>query len=294
MNSVGEARLRDLIMEQLAQRMEASTVITRDDLENFEVEGEVHKLIDQSKGIRNPNYLQATITIISDPKSSYNDGMGADSLYRYAYEKGGEHGSNRKLRRAMELQLPIIMLRKIRTGAFVPIFPVYVQADDREHRQFLLALDEGLRFIDDPLHLTEDERRYADRMVRQRLHQPEFRAKVLLAYETQCAICRLRRSALLDAAHITSDTAALGIPVIANGLSLCKIHHAAYDADLLGISPEYRVHINGDLLLETDGPMLKHGLQEMDGRHLAIPRRRTDRPDPARLEARFAAFSQAG
>ena len=280
-------------MEQLAQRMEASTVMMRADLENFEVDGEVHKLIDQSKGIRNPNYLQATITIISDPKSSYDDGMGSDSLYRYAYEKGGENGSNRKLRRAMELQLPIILLRKIRTGAFVPIFPVYVQADDREHRQFLLALDEGLRFIDDPLHLTDDERRYADRMVRQRLHQPEFRAKVLLAYETQCAVCTLRRSALLDAAHITSDTAELGIPVISNGLSLCKIHHAAYDADLLGISPGYRVHINDDLLLETDGPMLKHGLQEMDGRSLTIPSRKSDRPDPARLEVRFDAFKQA-
>ena len=280
-------------MEQLAQRMEASTVMTRDDLENFEVEGEIHKLIDQSKGIRNPNYLQATITIISDPKSSYDDGMGSDSLYRYAYEKGSENGSNRKLRRAMELQLPIVLLRKIRTGSFVPIFPVYVQADDRKHRQFLLALDEGLRFIDDPLHLTDDERRYADRMVRQRLHQPEFRAKVLLAYETQCAVCTLRRSALLDAAHITSDTAELGIPVISNGLSLCKIHHAAYDADLLGISPGYRVHINDDLLLETDGPMLKHGLQEMDGRSLTIPSRKSDRPDPARLEVRFDAFKQA-
>lgn len=293
MDSVGEAHLRELIMEQLAQRMEASTVMTRDDLENFEVEGEIHKLIDQSKGIRNPNYLQATITIISDPKSSYDDGMGSDSLYRYAYEKGSENGSNRKLRRAMELQLPIVLLRKIRTGSFVPIFPVYVQADDRKHRQFLLALDEGLRFIDDPLHLTDDERRYADRMVRQRLHQPEFRAKVLLAYETQCAVCTLRRSALLDAAHITSDTAELGIPVISNGLSLCKIHHAAYDADLLGISPGYRVHINDDLLLETDGPMLKHGLQEMDGRSLTIPSRKSDRPDPARLEVRFDAFKQA-
>ena len=294
MDSLGEAALREHIMNELARRMESATTISRSELESFTVADQVHKLVDQSKGIRNPNYLAATLTIISNPKGPYEDGMGSDSLYRYAYQRGSENGSNVKLRRAMELEMPIIMLRTIRPGEYVPIFPVYVVSDDRPNRQFLLALGEGLRFIDDPLHLTLSQRRYAERVVRQRLHQPEFRAKVLLAYETQCAVCVLKKGQLLDAAHITPDSNDLGIPVVSNGLSLCKIHHAAYDSNLLGISADYVVHINGALLLETDGPMLKHGLQEMNNRMIALPKRLADLPDRERLSARFEAFRKAG
>jgi putative restriction endonuclease len=52
---------------------------------------------------------------------------------------------------------------------------------------------------------------------------------------------------------------------------LCKIHHSAYDQHILGISPEYKVHIRKDLLDEIDGPMLKHGFQELDGNAIHIP-----------------------
>ena len=170
----------------------------------------------------------------------------------------------------------------------------YVVMDDQPNRQFILALDESLRFLPNPADLTEDQRRYAERVVRQRLHQPEFRAKVLIAYDTQCAVCVLKKGPLLDAAHIIGDSESEGFPVVSNGLSLCKIHHAAYDSNFLGISPDYVVHINEDLLAERDGPMLKHGIQEMDGRTIAIPQRVVDRPAPSRLDVRFEQFKSAG
>ncbi|WP_152427900.1 hypothetical protein [Dietzia sp. UCD-THP] len=134
---------------------------------------------------------------MSDPDSEYDDGDHGDSLYRYSYEKqrsdqDPQGGSNRKLREAMKLGLPIVMLRKVATGQFVPIMPVYVVKDEPEHQRFLLALDESLRFLPDPSHLTDDQRRYAKRVVRQRLHQPEFRARVLTAYGERCAVCVLK------------------------------------------------------------------------------------------------------
>ncbi len=47
---------------------------------------------------------------------------------------------------------------------------------------------------------------------------------------------------LLDAAHINSDkNERLGQPVVINGLPLSKIHHAAFDAHLIGITPNYRL-----------------------------------------------------
>ncbi|MFZ5869883.1 MAG: HNH endonuclease [Actinomycetota bacterium] len=130
-------------------------------------------------------------------------------------------------------------------------------------------------------------------MVRQRLHQPEFRGRVIRAYATRCAICSLRHGELLDAAHITADSEAGGLPVVSNGLSLCKIHHSAYDARLLGISPDYTVHIDRDLLVEVDGPMLEHGIQAMHGRRLLLPGRAADWPDRDRLAARFESFGRS-
>jgi len=80
---------------------------------------------------------------------------------------------------------------------------------------------------------------------------------------------------------------------VTNGLSLCKIHHAAFDLNLLGVSPDYEVHIREDILREHDGPMLRHGLQELNGSRIILPSKRIDRPDPDRLALRFELFKRA-
>jgi putative restriction endonuclease len=98
---------------------------------------------------------------------------------------------------------------------------------------------------------------------------------------------------LLDAAHILPDSHPQGFATVQNGLSLCKIHHAAYDSDLLGIDPNYIVHINQRLLEDSDGPMLKHGLQEMHGTPLTLPQEKKLRPLQPNLAERFEAFSAA-
>ena len=156
----------------------------------------------------------------------------------------------------------------------------------------MLALDNVVRVLGTSEALVE--RRYAERVVRQRPHQAEFRGRVLRAYATQCAVCNLRLGRLLEAGHIVADRDQAGDPVVTNGLSLCTIHHAAYDADLVGVSPDYVVEVNHDLLVQIDGPMLRHGLQEMHGRPLTVSERRRDRPDRDRLALRFDAFRAAG
>jgi hypothetical protein len=88
---------------------------------------------------------------------------------------------------------------------------------------------------------------------------------VLTAYQESCSICSLRHVQLLDAAPIIPDGEERGNAVVTNGLSLCKIHHAAFDTNILGIRPDYSIEIRDDILLEVDGPMLKHGLQAHHG-----------------------------
>lgn len=295
MDSQVELQLRRMIFDRLEQIRAEHGVATRADLEALRIDtGEVRRVIDQSGGIWNPTDLSATLSVVSSPDGPYADSDIGESLFAYDYRVGSTNGSNRKLRRALELDLPIILLRKIKTALFVPIFPVYVVADDIDNRQFILALDESLRFVSDPLHLKPGEREYAERMVKIRLHQPEFRGRILLAYEQRCTVCSLKHGKLLDAAHIISDGKPHGLPIVENGLSLCKIHHAAYDANLLGISPDYVVSIDSDLMMEVDGPMLRHGLQEMNGRTLVLPPRRADRPSRERLAERFDEFRVAG
>lgn len=294
MDSQVELHLRQLIFDRLADIVAENGVITRSELEQLQVGDRQWRIIDRNRGIRNPRELLATLSVISNPKGPYADTHVGDSLYAYDYRAGSTDGDNRKMRRAFELGLPIILLRTIRPGVFVPIFPVYVVADDTANRQFILALDESLRFVSNPLQLKPAEREYAERIVRQRLHQPEFRGRVLLAYQTQCTVCSLRHGRLLDAAHIIGDNKRHGLPIVENGLSLCKIHHAAFDANLLGISPNYVVHINRALMNEIDGPMLRHGLQEMDGRRLTLPARASDQPAADRLAERFDEFRAAG
>lgn len=80
----------------------------------------------------------------------------------------------------------------------------------------------------------------------------------LSAYDGRCALSRLPDRTLLDAAHIIADRdESFGQPVVPNGLPLSKIHHAAFDAHLIGIDSDRRIHIGERLLAQKDGPILE-------------------------------------
>ena len=287
-----ELVLRQRIMQRLAARVaESGGFLSRRELSEFDLgDGTTRRLMDTSKGIWNPRELIATLSIVSSPDGPYDDRDVEGGLFRYDYRAGSTEGDNTKLRRAGQFNLPLILLRKITEGVYVPIFPVFVIDDDIDRRQFVVAVDEALRFLRKPDEMSEIERRYAEQVTRHRLHQSMFRGMVVRAYEVRCAVCRLRHGDLLDAAHITADSDETGLALVSNGLSLCKIHHAAYDRNLLGISPDHRVEINRSLLDEIDGPMLEHGLKAMHGGTIQLPSRPAERPDRDRLAARFAVF----
>jgi putative restriction endonuclease len=103
----------------------------------------------------------------------------------------------------------------------------------------------------------------------------------------------LPESRLLDAAHIVVDAhEQLGQPIVSNGLPLTKIHHAAFDANLIGIDPDFQVHVSDRLLVIDDGPFLELGLKQIAGSSIRLPPRTEDRPDRNRLALRFEQFRQ--
>lgn len=248
------------------------------------------------QGIFKPKALDLPLTIRTAVDGPYSDELGPDGMLRYAYERGGPQAAgNAGLRELMRRATPLVYLFGIDTGRYLPWWPVFVVDDHPDHDAVTVSTV-GARSgtVPGDLVAAEDVRRYRATEVLQRVHQARFRTRVLGAYRQSCAMCRLRHADLLDAAHILADRESTGTPVVPNGLSLCKLHHAAFDRHLLGIRPDMVVEVSRAVLDDEDGPMLQHGLQGFHGQQLVVvPRRREHRPDPERLEQRYEAFRAA-
>jgi hypothetical protein len=73
-------------------------------------------------------------------------------------------------------------------------------------------------------------------------------------------------------------------------LPLTKIPYAAFDAHLIGVDPDYRIHVSDRLLEIHDGTFLELGLKGILGQVIQPRRRSEDRPDRDRLALRFEQF----
>ena len=256
--------------------------------------------MDAQRGIRKPAELNAALSIRTVFRSEgatrpYEDSAGPEGLIRYKW-RGNEadHPENRALRAAMDAGLPLIWFFGVGPGVYQPIFPVFLLREERESHQFVVDPDvaHGLVRADSPVE--DAVRRYILRETKQRVHQPVFRATIMRAYGTRCAVCALAHTELLDAAHIIPDSHERGLASVRNGLALCKIHHAAYDSNILGIRPDLVVQIKSDLLAEVDGPMLQHGLKERHNQRLMVlPKMRNEQPGAEFLEFRYELFQGA-
>jgi len=68
------------------------------------------------------------------------------------------------------------------------------------------------------------------------------------------------------------------------------IHHRAFDENLVGISPDYTVHVARKLREDEDGPMLEL-LKGFHEQPIVLPARRAWQPDRERLALRFERFA---
>lgn len=268
-------------------------------LAQFRFHGDRVPLTDRGRGIRKPAQLTAALsfsTVYTPPNGvpPYVDAEGHDGLLRYKIRgKDPRHPENIAMRAAHERQLPLIWFVGVAPGLYLPRYPVHLVGE--EHGQFVVALDQAQRNLAAAQNadVSEDDRRYAEEITRRRLHQPLFRARVLQAYESRCSMCHLQHASLLDASHILDDKHALGQPIVPNGLALCKIHHAGFDQHIIGVSPDLKISVRRDILDEVDGPMLKYGIQALEGQRLTVPRQRVAAPDRERLAVRFSDFQTA-
>jgi len=234
----------------------------------------------------------AALSIQTSIRSPYPDAATEDGFH-YAYRDGSiDQPDNRALRAAHDLGVPLVYFFATASGVYRAYYPWWVADDDPGERRVTLRPGKFAGPVDEPEWASIDEpiaQQYAVREVRVRMHQDRFRGLVLPAYRHQCSICRLKEVQLLDAAHIVGDLEDRGEPVVNNGLSLCTIHHRAFDRDLVGISPDYEVRVASRLLEDDDGPMLDL-LKGSHGVTIELPTRRAARPDRERLAIRFEQF----
>jgi putative restriction endonuclease len=271
-------------------------------LRGFEFNGQRVPLISQ-QGIFKPAVLSQvplsirTAAVAAGDPRPYEDGMDSDGLLNYRYRgTDPNHRENVGLRLAMERRAPLIYLFGIIEGQYLPVWPVYIVGDHPDELCFKVSVDDrqlGIVEAGATPVAAEARRGYVTRLTVQRLHQASFRQRVLHAYQDQCAICRLKRTELLEAAHILPDTDPRGEPIVPNGLALCTLHHAAFDRQIVGVRPDLKIEVRRDILEEIDGPMLRHGLQEIDGCKLLVPRNENLRPRLEFLEARYDLFRKA-
>lgn len=86
-----------------------------------------------------------------------------------------------------------------------------------------------------------------------------FKQRVLFAYGNRCAVTRVQLR-LVDAAHILPVGAPGSSDAVTNGLSLSPTYHRAYDAGLIYLAEDYKMHLNAARLQALQALNLATGI----------------------------------
>ena len=249
------------------------------------------------QGIFKPKQLDLPLTVTTSPKGPYEDSFDENDFLLYKYRGTNPmHRDNVGLRKCMQEEIPLIYFHGVVPSKYLAVWPVYIIGDNPDALTFKVAADNQYEIEYEENELNEENkyrRAYITSTVKRRLHQRGFRERVMAAYQSQCAFCQLKHEELLDAAHIIGDKEEDGIPSVNNGLALCKIHHAAFDQHIIGVSPDYQIKVKEDVLREKDGPMLKHGIQELQDQKLILPKSKKAWPEQEFLDVRYQEFERA-
>lgn len=92
----------------------------------------------------------------------------------------------------------------------------------------------------------------------------DFRRRVLAAYEHRCAVCGVQLK-LIDAAHIIPVAAPSSNDQTNNGVALCKLHHFAYDRNLISFNEQYKVEISSSEIAKLASENKTGGVEDFQG-----------------------------
>jgi len=174
-------------------------------------------------------------------------------------------------------------------------FPSNLHIRAKVRQQLQLLRDDGLiEFVDNrgtfrKLFETEEERILSKEIrsqielgnfwaddkwgvAKRRIGTTVFRSYVLKNFGYSCCVCRFDLERLLEAAHIVKwslDPDNRLNP--SNGLSLCRIHHGAFDMGFLTIDPDLMVSVS-DQIRESENKAVRTMLASYEGRMILEPK----------------------
>jgi putative restriction endonuclease len=298
---------RTAAFEQVRRLQGIRNPLTGADLaQGFLFEGERIHLVSPHRGIFKPRQMETLLSIktvfpkpggkiwYDDQRSVHKQIYDGKETVDYSFMGiNPDAADNRWLKEAMDRRVPILYFLGVSPGRYEAFVPAFIESWHPNESKVKVSF--GDFDLNGTPKVSESGmvRRYALREVQQRLHQASFREAVISAYGNRCALSGMPEPMLLDAAHIISDgDEELGHAVVPNGIPLTKIHHAAFDAHLIGIDPDFRVHVSDRLLIQNDGPILE-AMQQLHGQLIQLPIRPADSPDRDRLAHRFEMFRAA-
>lgn len=272
----------------------------------FQAGGETVLFANRAKGIFKPRQMSAALSIKTTvPRAGrslwYRDqSVGATNLddatglLRYDLSRGGrEDPTNRALQAAMRRGAPLIYFMGVSPATYQPVFPVWVEDFRQEEGYVLLATaDFAVAEVVSPVAAVREgiEASYSAITTRTRNHQAWFSARTKAAYRWRCAFSGLPVRELLVGAHIVPDAEG-GPPSVRNGICMSALHHVAFDSHLIGVDPDYRVHVASPLREQQDGDLLAN-IKRIDGARLRLPQAPEDWPDRRFLDRRFKQFRE--
>lgn len=130
--------------------------------------------------------------------------------------------------------------------------------------------------------VQNQERRVVISQIARRYRATDFRRRVVGAYGHRCAMCGVQLE-LIDAAHIIPVASDRSTDETRNGISLCKLHHAAMDQNLVSFDERYRVEVSPAEVARLRAANLVGGLAEFEQSlrtAIILPNDRRDYPPP--------------
>ena len=270
-------------------------------------EDEKVHLASRALGIFKPRQMSAALSIRTvmprKGRLSWYRDQSADfdtetGLLSYDLVQDLRHPTNESLRLAYVRGAPLIYFCALEPALYEAIWPVWVEDFREDEGRVLLSAAEpesmDSSFVQEGRVLTGQnirERSYSLRMTKQRNHQAWFSSQIRSLYGYRCAFSNLPLSRLLVGAHIKPDKDG-GPASLENGICMSTLHHAAFDAYLIGVDPGLKIHVSRKVIDVEDGPLLA-GLQGLDGSTMRVPKEPRPKPDPEFLEWRFDKFKKA-
>ncbi|ALG66632.1 HNH endonuclease [Beggiatoa leptomitoformis] len=130
--------------------------------------------------------------------------------------------------------------------------------------------------------VQSQERQIVLSQIARKFRATDFRKRVLGAYEHRCAICGVQLE-LIDAAHIIPVAAPTSTDETKNGIALCKLHHTAFDRNLISFNERYEIEVSDSEVSRLTATNLVGGLKEFK-QHLRtaiiLPNDQCDYPPP--------------